>query len=109
MQTLSLGPVSVDRDALALVCRKWGIGSVALFGSALRDDFSPQSDIDLLIEYLPGTRHSLFQYGYMNDDFERVFGRKVDLVRAAGLRTSRNEIRKQNIFSSAKPLYVANA
>jgi predicted nucleotidyltransferase len=106
---ISLGPVSVDRDALEQICRKWGIASVALFGSALREDFSEQSDIDLLIEYLPGVRHSLFQYGYMNDDFARVFGRKVDLVRAAGLRTSRNEIRRHNIFSSAKPLYVANA
>jgi len=103
MQRISLGPV------LAEVCRKWGIESVSLLGSALRDDFSPQSDVDLLIEYFPGVRHSLFQYGYMNDDFERVFGRKVDLVRAAGLRTSRNDIRKYNIFSIERPLYVANA
>ena len=109
MQTLSLGHISVDRNALEEICRKWGIESVALFGSALRDDFTPQSDIDLLIEYAPGVRHSLFQYGFMNEDFERVFGRKIDLVRAAGLRTSRNEIRRENIFSSARPFYVANS
>ena len=107
METLSLGPVNVDRAALVEVCRKWGIGSVALFGSAVRDDFTPQSDIDLLIEYLPGVRHSLFEYGYMTDDFTNVFGREVDLVHAEGIRASRNPIRREHILSSAKAFYNA--
>ena len=107
METLSLGPITVDRVALAEVCRKWGIGSVALFGSALRDDFTPQSDIDLLIEYLPGVRHSLFEYGKMHEDFAIVFGRAVDLVHAEGIRASRNPIRREHILSSARPLYNA--
>jgi predicted nucleotidyltransferase len=109
METLSLGTVTVDRNALAEVCRKWGIKSVALFGSVLRDDFTPESDIDLLLEYFPDSRISLFDYGYMNEDFQRVFGREVDLVQAEGLRTSRNYIRREDIFSSAKQFYVANS
>ena len=107
METLTLGPISVDRTALAAVCRKWGIGSVAIFGSALRDDFTPQSDIDLLIEYLPGIRHSLFEYGSMNEDFRNVFGKEVDLVHAEGIRASRNPVRRDHILSSAKPFYNA--
>ena len=107
METISLGPVSVDRAMLAKVCRKWGIGSVALFGSSTRDDFTPNSDIDLLIEYLPGVRHSLFQYGYMTDDFAKVFGREVDLVHAEGIRKSRNPIRREHILSSARKFYNA--
>src|SRR5437660_873531 len=107
MEILTLGPVSVNRTALAEICRKWGIGSVAIFGSALRKDFSPQSDIDLLIEYLPGVRHSLFEYGKMNKDFERVFGREVDLVHAEGIRASRNPVRREHILSSARLLYNA--
>jgi predicted nucleotidyltransferase len=99
--------MTVDRTALADVCRKWGIGSVALFGSVLRDDFTPQSDIDLLIEYLPGIRHSLFEYGHMQDDFTSVFGREVDLVHAEGIRASRNPIRRDHILSTARPLYNA--
>ena len=109
METLSLGTVTVDRNALAEVCRKWGIKSVALFGSVLRDDFTSESDIDLLLEYFPDSRISLFDYGYMNEDFQRVFGREVDLVQAEGLRTSRNYIRRENIFSSARQFYVANS
>src|ERR1035437_3900166 len=107
METLSLGPMTIDRTALADVCRKWGIGSVALFGSVLRDDFTPQSDIDLLIEYLPGVRHSLFEYGSMHDEFAHVFGRAVDLVHAEGIRSSRNPIRREHILSSARPFYNA--
>jgi predicted nucleotidyltransferase len=107
METITLGPISVNRTALADICRKWGIGSVAIFGSALRNDFTPQSDIDLLIEYQPGVRHSLFEYGYMNEDFSRVFGREVDLVHAEGIRSSRNPIRREHILSSAKPFYNA--
>ena len=107
METLNLGHISVNRAALADICRKWGIGSVAIFGSALRDDFTPQSDIDLLIEYLPGINHSLFEYGFMNEDFKKVFGREVDLVHAEGIRSSRNPIRREHILSSAKPLYNA--
>ena len=107
MEILSAGSMTVDRNALAEVCRKWGIGSVALFGSVLREDFTSQSDIDLLIEYLPGVRHSLFEYGYMHDDSARVFGREVDLVHAEGIRASRNPIRREHILSSAGPLYNA--
>ena len=107
METLSLGPITVDRIALAEICRKWGIGNVALFGSALRQDFTPQSDIDLLIEYLPGVRHSLFEYGAMHDDFAHVFGREVDVVHAEGIRASRNPIRREHILSSARPFYNA--
>ena len=107
METLTFGHVNVNRMALAEVCSKWGIGSVALFGSATRDDFTPQSDIDLLIEYLPGVRHSLFEYGYMTDDFTKVFGREVDLVHAEGIRKSRNPIRREHILSSARPFYNA--
>jgi predicted nucleotidyltransferase len=107
METLRLGPISVNRDALASICKKWGIGSVAIFGSAIRDDYSPQSDIDLLIEYLPGVRHSLFEYGSMNEDFSQVFGRTVDLIHAEGIRRSRNPIRREHILRSAKPFYNA--
>ncbi len=107
METLLAGPMTINRAALAEACRKWGIGSVALFGSVLRDDFTPQSDIDLLVEYLPGVRHSLFEYGDMHDDFARVFGREVDIVHAEGIRASRNPIRREHILSSARPLFHA--
>jgi uncharacterized protein len=107
MPPLNIGSLTVDRSRLAEVCQKWGIGSVAAFGSVLRGDFNAESDIDLLIEYLPGIRHSFFSYDAMQNDFVQIFGRAVDLVHAEGIKNSRNPLRRQHILSSAVPIYNA--
>jgi predicted nucleotidyltransferase len=77
-----------------------------LFGSVLRDDFSPTSDIDLLIQFRPGTVHSLFKRDEMLHDFRSAFDREIDLVNYEGILASRNERRKRNILSSAQEFYV---
>jgi len=105
MQTISLGHVSVSKEQLSAIFEKWGIEPVSLFGSALRDDFTTKSDVDILIEYKDNIRHSLFEYESMKNDFQRVFGREIDLVNAAGIRSSRNPVRKENILSSAQFFY----
>ena len=71
---------SVDHTVLADLCRRWGIRELALFGSALRDDFTPVSDVDLLVEFEPGT-----VLGFRRLDLERELsalfgGRRIDLV-----------------------------
>jgi len=91
---------------LESACRKWGVEKVMLFGSALREDFTDQSDIDLLLQFKPEVVHSLFTYDKMHDDFRKAFDREVDLVNLQGLQSSRNEIRKNSIISSAKDFYV---
>lgn len=96
----------VSYDALEEACRKWGVEKVMLFGSVLRDDFTDQSDIDLLLQFKPDVVHSLFTYDRMHDDFRKAFDREVDIVNLQGLQSSRNEIRKHNIISSAKDFYV---
>jgi hypothetical protein len=96
----------VSYPALEEACRKWGVDRVMLFGSAVRDDFTDTSDIDLLLQFKPEVVHSLFTYDRMKSDFAHAFDREVDIVNLQGLLESKNERRKQNILSSAKEFYV---
>jgi uncharacterized protein len=96
----------VAYNLLEAACRKWGVERVLLFGSALRDDFTNQSDIDLLLDFKPEIVHSLFSYDRMRNDFRGAFDREVDIVNLQGLLASRNERRKKNILLSAKEIYV---
>lgn len=96
----------VSYDALESACKKWGVEKVMLFGSVIRDDFTPESDIDLLIRFKPGTVHSLFKRDEMFRDFRSAFDREIDLVNYEGILSSRNEHRKRSILSSAQDFYV---
>ena len=76
--TIAELPVSINPVQLAAFCRQRGIRKLSLFGSVLREDFSTQSDVDVLVEFLPGRTPGLAFFGY-SDDLEQIFGRKVDL------------------------------
>ncbi len=72
--------VSVPRDRLAAFCQEHGIKRLAVFGSALREDFGPESDIDLLVEFEPGRTPGLIRLAGMELELAGLFsGRKVDL------------------------------
>jgi predicted nucleotidyltransferase len=71
--------IDFDRAALAALCRKHHIKRLAFFGSVLRDDFGPGSDVDILYEFEEGTVLG-FNFIDVIDDFEAFFGRKVDFV-----------------------------
>ncbi|HWQ28530.1 MAG TPA: nucleotidyltransferase family protein [Dehalococcoidia bacterium] len=93
----------IPDDRIADFCRRHGVARLSLFGSILRDDFGPQSDIDVLVEFLPGTRISLFDLGGMLMELRDIFGRDVDLVTPEDLsRYFRNAVLKQ-----ARLLYAA--
>lgn len=69
---------NIDKAAIASFCRKHHIKRMALFGSVLRDDFGPDSDIDVLVEFEPGHVPGLAFFG-MEEELSRILGRKVDL------------------------------
>ena len=72
--------LSIPRDALAAFCREHGIKRLAIFGSALRDDFGPESDVDVLVEFEPDRIPGLFGLAGMELELSELFsGRKVDL------------------------------
>ena len=99
--------VRIPTDRLAEYCRANGIARIDVFGSALRADFGPESDIDLLVEFQPDRTISLFDMVGMEQEFSDLFGRKVDLVERLAVEQSRNYIRRAAILESAETIYVA--
>lgn len=98
-------PVS-DKE-LRVLCRKWRIHRLALFGSAKRGQLRPDSDIDLLVEFETGERWSLMDLVRAEAEFADLFGRRVDLVDKSNLQRSSNWIRRDAILKSAEVIYAA--
>jgi uncharacterized protein len=96
-----------SEEELTSFCRRWKVTELSAFGSVLREDFGPESDIDLLVTFAPDAHWTLFDMARMRDELARLFGRKVDLVTRRGVETSRNPIRRQAILSSAEVIYAA--
>ena len=88
---------------------RWQIAGPELFGSALQDDFTEESEVDLLLSFAPGARWSLFDQAKMQEELEALFGRKVDVLTRRAVERSLNPIRRKEILSSARPLLPAAA
>ena len=71
--------ILIDRKKIADFCRRHHIRRLALFGSVLRDDFRPDSDVDILVEFEPGTSAGFLRLAAMELDLSKILGRKVDL------------------------------
>ena len=99
--------VQLPETEIERFCQRWKISEFALFGSVLREDFRPDSDIDVLVTFAPGTRWSLFDMARMERDLEAILGRRVDLVERKAIESSENYIRRKHILSSLVPVYVA--
>ncbi len=99
--------IPIDRDKIAEFCRRWKIIEFALFGSVLRDDFRPDSDVDVLVTFAPDAEWSLFDHLDMEEELSVILGRKVDLVSRRAIERSDNWIRRKAILSTAEPIYVA--
>ena len=99
--------IQFDRERISEFCRRWKITEFALFGSVLRDDFRPDSDVDVLVTFAREARWSLFDLVDMQEELQEVFGRKVDLVSRRGIEASHNYLRRKAILSSAEIVHVA--
>ena len=93
---------------IAEFCRRWHITRLEVFGSALRDDFRPDSDVDFLATFAPEATWSLLDLDEMEEDLERLIGRKVDLVSRRGLERSQNWLRRRAILTGAEAVYVGS-
>jgi predicted nucleotidyltransferase len=102
MQLIGL---DLPEQKIADFCQRWKITELALFGSVLRDDFRPDSDIDVLVTFADDARWSLFHVVEMQDELVAIFGREVDLVSRRGIEASQNYIRRKHILSSAQVIY----
>ena len=97
----------VSKEALAEFCRRWKVAELALFGSALREDFGPESDVDVLVTFATDADWSLFDHVKMEQELKALFKRDVDLVSRRAIERSQNWIRRKNILSTAQVVYVA--
>lgn len=99
--------IKLDMDKIKGFCERWKITEFALFGSVLREDFRPESDVDVLVTFAPDARITLFDLSDIEDELAEIVGRKVDLVLKRGIERSQNYIRRKAILSSAEVLYAA--
>lgn len=95
----------ISQEALAAFCRRWKIVKLELFGSVLREDFRPDSDIDVLVTFAPDAEWTLLDLVEMRDEFAELVGREVDLVERHAVERSQNYIRRKSILNSAQVIY----
>ena len=94
----------IPRKKISEFCLRWKVVEFSLFGSILREDFRPESDVDVLVTFAPEAQVSLFDLVQMQIELEILFGRPVDVVEKDALR---NPFRKREILSTAQVVYAA--
>jgi predicted nucleotidyltransferase len=99
--------IDIPREKIEEFCHKWKVREFSVFGSVLRGDFRPDSDIDVIVDFEPGAKRSLFDIVSMTDELKEIFGREVDLMTRRSVEQSRNYIRRKAILSSMETVYVA--
>jgi uncharacterized protein len=95
---------TLPRKKIEEFCKRWRITEFSLFGSVLRDDFRPDSDIDVLLSIDPKAHIGLFEIAQMQIELEKMFKRSVDLVEKESLR---NPYRKLEILKTAQVIYAS--
>lgn len=97
----------ISQDDLQAFCERWGVVELALFGSALRDELGPESDVDILISFDDKARPTLLDMVRMEDELTELFGRPADLLERDAIEASGNYIRRKAILDSAETIYAA--
>ncbi len=96
--------INIPMDKIRDFCRRWKIVEFALIGSVLRDDFRPDSDIDILLSFEENAGWSLYDVVDMKDELKTLFGREVDLVEKEAIR---NPYRRRTMLTDKEVLYAA--
>ena len=98
--------IELPQESIEAFCKKWDVVELSLFGSALREDFRPDSDVDVMVEFAPGVHLSLFDMVRMEDELREIFGREVDLVVKSTIARSRNPLRRKAILDASEVIYA---
>lgn len=107
MATNAASPPSLEavRSAVQAVCRRHGVSRVQLFGSLAHGRAKPGSDVDLLVEFPPGTSVGLLEMGALKEELEEHLGCRVDLLSRRAVERSRNPLRRRSIL--AEPITIS--
>lgn len=104
---MSIQNIDIPQTEVSAFCKRWRVSELALFGSVLRDDFGPDSDVDVLVRFESQAHHTLLDMVRIETDLARILGRDVHLIDRAGVEQSRNYIRRAAILDSAVTIYAA--
>lgn len=104
LMVMEKSELTIPKDKIQEFCNRWKITKFSLFGSAIRDDFIPESDVDVLVSFSPDADWSLLDLVHIQDELREILGREVDLVEEAGIR---NPFRRHAILGSRKVIYAA--
>ena len=99
--------IGVPMQTIKAFCDRWQVEELALFGSVLRSDFGPDSDVDVLVRFRTERTPGLFGITGMERELAELLARRVDLVNRAAIDESRNYIRRKAILESARVVYAA--
>jgi len=95
--------IQVPTEQIRDFCRRNHIRQLLLFGSVLRDDFRPESDVDVLVEFEPGAQIGLFEFVRIQEELAALLQRPVDLVPKDGLKP----VIRSSVLASAQVVYAA--
>ncbi len=96
---------AVPDSEIARFCQRWQIRELALFGSALRSDFGPDSDVDVLVAFSPEAEWGLLEHVRMQQELQNLFHRNVDMISRRALERSRNWLLRRQFLNTAEPLF----
>lgn len=97
--------IDLEIDAIRDFCKKWQIIELSLFGSVLRKDFRPDSDIDVLVSFAPDTPWTLLDLVNMEHELADLTGRNIDLIEKQAIENSNNWLRRNEILNTAQMIY----
>ena len=97
--------IFLPEEEIRQFCERWGITEFAVFGSALRDDFSPESDLDVLVTFERDADWGLLDHVAMQLELQEISQREVDVVTRRAMERSHNWVRREEILSTAQVIY----
>jgi predicted nucleotidyltransferase len=98
--------IEIPEDKIEAFCRKWKIREFSIFGSVLREDFGPESDVDCLVVFAPESDWGLLDVIRAEQELSALLGRPVDLIERQVVEQSENWIRRRSILSTARTIYA---
>ena len=101
--------IELPTEQITDFCQRWQVTEFALFGSVLRDDFRPDSDIDVMVQFHPEAHPTFRTLDEMEAELQTIFRRDVDLITRQGIETSRNYLRRHEILSSTQVIYATGS
>lgn len=106
LTAISRHGITLPMEPIVEFCRRWRIRELKIFGSFLREDFRPDSDLDFLCTFAEGVHWTLSDLVTMDQELAAIVGRKVDLVSRSAVERSQNPIRRNDILSTSEPIYA---